>query len=214
MKKLTKIEKSRAILREALLHLLLEKDFTKITIQDICKKANVVRSTFYNHYVDKTDLMEDAVAFYSQIAKDTVYTAFLEEDHMDLRANLLRDYRTTVQYSEVVQALFKVHLPNADFEANLREILREKYKALLANKQFNAEIPEELGIGLYTSNALLVTKHLASHGNGANLEELADFMFSVYQTLFIQIETGFLGGIPNFESALNMALDSETGSET
>lgn len=185
MKKKIKIEKSRILLKEALLHLLLEKDFAKITIQDLCKKAKVGRSTFYNHYNDKNDLLQSTVAFYSQIAQETTVNAFLSDDKMNLHANLIRDYQATVQYSKVIQALTTIHLPNADFEANMRQILHEKYQVLLANSESSlSEIPEELAINLYAANALTVTKYIAFHPDTANINELADFMIHIYGRLF------------------------------
>ncbi len=47
---------------EALLSLLLEKDFENITVKDVCTRANVNRSTFYLHYENTADLLEEAVA--------------------------------------------------------------------------------------------------------------------------------------------------------
>lgn len=47
---------------EALLSLLLEKDFEYITVKDICARAGVNRSTFYLHYENTTDLLAEAVA--------------------------------------------------------------------------------------------------------------------------------------------------------
>lgn len=46
---------------EALLSLLLEKDFEYITVKDICARAGVNRSTFYLHYENTTDLLAEAV---------------------------------------------------------------------------------------------------------------------------------------------------------
>ena len=46
---------------EALLSLLLEKDFEYITVKDICARAGVNRSTFYLHYENTADLLSEAV---------------------------------------------------------------------------------------------------------------------------------------------------------
>lgn len=47
---------------EALLSLLLEKDFEYITVKDVCTRAGVNRSTFYLHYESTADLLVEAVA--------------------------------------------------------------------------------------------------------------------------------------------------------
>lgn len=49
--------KTRQGLRQALLVLLKEKRYEEISVQDIIERADVARSTFYAHYVDKDDLL-------------------------------------------------------------------------------------------------------------------------------------------------------------
>jgi AcrR family transcriptional regulator len=49
------------MLRDALSGLLHEKDFEAISIQDIAERSTVNRATFYDHYTDKTALVEDFV---------------------------------------------------------------------------------------------------------------------------------------------------------
>lgn len=44
-------------IQEAMLTLLDEKEFERITVQDVCTLAEINRSTFYRHYVDIYDLM-------------------------------------------------------------------------------------------------------------------------------------------------------------
>ena len=52
-----RIQKTRKLLHEALISLILEKDYRSITIQEIIDRANVGRSTFYTHFKDKNDLL-------------------------------------------------------------------------------------------------------------------------------------------------------------
>lgn len=188
MKKDIRAEKSRILLRQALLQLLLEKDIDKITVHNICECAQIGRSTFYNHYDDKMNLLEDTVSFYSQIANNTTYGAFIKDDNLDLHANLMRDYQTTIQYAKVIQALLSVHLPNADFETNVREILSQKYKVLLENTPIKNSMPEDLATELYTANALAVTKYIVYHAETADIKLLADFMFGIYQTFLAPVK--------------------------
>jgi AcrR family transcriptional regulator len=50
-------ERTRQLLSAALIELMLEQRYDEITVQDIIDRANVGRSTFYAHYVDKEDLL-------------------------------------------------------------------------------------------------------------------------------------------------------------
>ncbi len=45
--------------REVLLELLQSKPLSKITITEICEKADLNRSTFYAHYVEVRDLLHE-----------------------------------------------------------------------------------------------------------------------------------------------------------
>ena len=50
-------QRTRQTLSHALIALIQEKRYEAITVQDICNRANVGRSTFYAHYHDKDDLL-------------------------------------------------------------------------------------------------------------------------------------------------------------
>ena len=51
-----RVARTRGLLQHALITLIMEKGYDAITIEDICEKANVGRSTFYGHYASKADL--------------------------------------------------------------------------------------------------------------------------------------------------------------
>jgi len=52
-----RVRRTRRILGEALVSLILEKSYERITVQDILDRADVGRSTFYSHYRDKESLL-------------------------------------------------------------------------------------------------------------------------------------------------------------
>ncbi len=58
--------KTRQHLRSALLALLKEKHYQEISVQDIIEQADVARSTFYMHYVDKDDLLTGGKGIFAE----------------------------------------------------------------------------------------------------------------------------------------------------
>ena len=53
-----RIKKSKAALKKALVILLNDEPFDKLTVTEICDKAEISRITFYSHYDDKYQLAE------------------------------------------------------------------------------------------------------------------------------------------------------------
>lgn len=79
MKEDRRKQRTRALLREALIALILEKGYDAVTVQDITDRANLGRATFYLHYPGGKDelllsMMEDIQSLVAQqsgpISKD------------------------------------------------------------------------------------------------------------------------------------------------
>lgn len=47
---------------QALLDLLVKKDFEYITVKELCKKTGVNRSTFYLHYQNMNDVLDETLS--------------------------------------------------------------------------------------------------------------------------------------------------------
>jgi AcrR family transcriptional regulator len=52
-----RIRRTRRLLTEALISLILEQGYQRTTVQDILERADIGRSTFYAHFRDKDDLL-------------------------------------------------------------------------------------------------------------------------------------------------------------
>ncbi|HEU0165580.1 MAG TPA: TetR/AcrR family transcriptional regulator, partial [Thermomicrobiales bacterium] len=56
-----RVRRTRRMLRDAALELVAERDFSDITISEITRRADINRATFYQHYIDKDDLIAQAL---------------------------------------------------------------------------------------------------------------------------------------------------------
>jgi AcrR family transcriptional regulator len=65
-----RIARSRRALKEALTDLILERGYEEVTVQDVIDRADVGRSTFYAHFLDKDDLLMAILADLEMPAPD------------------------------------------------------------------------------------------------------------------------------------------------
>jgi AcrR family transcriptional regulator len=56
-----RVARTRLALRDAMLHLLHDRGWDELGIQEICDRANIGRSTFYIHYRSKEDLLSEGL---------------------------------------------------------------------------------------------------------------------------------------------------------
>ncbi len=55
-----RVQMTRRLIKEALIELMEDHEFSKITISEVCERADINRSTFYSHYRDTRDVLTDA----------------------------------------------------------------------------------------------------------------------------------------------------------
>ncbi len=75
-----RIVRTRTAMRKALIDLLVETDYKKITITALARKADIDRKTFYTHYSSISELFEDTV-------REQVSTALQRTDPLELFRN-------------------------------------------------------------------------------------------------------------------------------
>lgn len=71
-----RIRRSKKLLANALLELLEENPFAKISVLDVCEKASIRRATFYKHFESKDHLLEYIIEeLLDDLYAETVQTA-------------------------------------------------------------------------------------------------------------------------------------------
>ncbi len=99
MKKRT--TQTRALLEEALLLLLKKKDLKTITVRELCSRAGINRTTFYNHYSSPEAVLEEMAERYLDDIRAT-----LENTDGEIEKNV----RTVFRYMEEHLSLTRIML--------------------------------------------------------------------------------------------------------
>ena len=103
--------RTRLMLRQALMQIVVEKPFRDLTISNITKYAGVNRATFYLHYDDKYDLLKDcAKELFTELRK-----TIESEIDFDPKKNLPEPFIQHVQRSGIILHHFQQY--NAFYKA-------------------------------------------------------------------------------------------------
>ncbi|MFB7318520.1 TetR/AcrR family transcriptional regulator [Bacillus safensis] len=101
---------SKQHLRKALFQLLREKEWGKISVQDLTKRAGIHRTTFYQHYEDKFDLAQQVMAEMFDVMKNAIFAPVSEEDWQEEHTAyvyIFRFYQHLQEHEEEYQILLK-----------------------------------------------------------------------------------------------------------
>lgn len=110
-----RVVKTKKALSSAMLMLLRDMPFAKITVNEICARALVSRSAFYTHFLDKYDLAVYCLDDVSAQLFDMVQEQSVQAQLRSLIENIRQNSR-----------LFE-NLLMADYDAELMEILRKGF---------------------------------------------------------------------------------------
>lgn len=123
-------QKTRKALTNALCELLNEKELHRITVQEVCDKADVNRGTLYRHYLDVYDL-------YDKIEKETIVSfGLLMLELEEQPANEF--FKKIIGYISENRSIFgMVFSPNTT--GQLRIKLSEIIKGVFIQKQLENE---------------------------------------------------------------------------
>lgn len=74
-----RVRYTKMVIKNSLLELMRERSISKVTVTDICKKANINRNTFYSHYANQFELLSNIEdELYEEIRQVVEHTMNLE----------------------------------------------------------------------------------------------------------------------------------------
>lgn len=164
-------------LKQSLAKLLLEKRFEEISVSDLTKTAGINRGTFYLHYVDKCDMMD-------QLKNETLdeLLAILNDDTLfsDSRTVIIQCLDYIRKNFEFIYAISKSS--SSDFSKTIKDFI---YGFLLTIPDFKDilvsyyEIPYQYALEVYLSSIESIISLWVSNGGFESSEEVTDIILKV-----------------------------------
>lgn len=125
--------RTRQLLGDALVELMLEKHFESITVQDILDRADVGRSTFYAHYTDKESLLISQIEHV--IREMEAYTAEADGRHHGLLPSL-ELFRHVKEQRRLMRAFVwgrGAEILTQDFQQQISKIIEQNVHSMVGD---------------------------------------------------------------------------------
>ena len=130
-----RVKKTQRALMDSFLELLKTKNFSQITVQDLCDRAMVRRSTFYRHYSDKYDLLNQVLANFSNSLHESHSESLLVKQPKSYFENIVRDtLYFLIENRETIQSIFTISY----YDEVTRIVYTQLYKGV--ERQVNFDI--------------------------------------------------------------------------
>lgn len=192
-----RVQRTRKLIREAFIALTIEKGFAAVTVRDITEHAEVNRATFYRHYLDKFDLLDQyAEEVYQLLDTPDVAPAPTSAGQSSAGAEHLP--AGMVQMFEHVRAhaqFYRVMLgKNGDpgFAEKIQHYIEKRLRQSLPDTQLGQPFAE-LYLGYVASGSIGVIRWWLEHERPYSPAEMA--------ALALRLSTADRGAVLGHESA-------------
>lgn len=119
---------TQRVIRDAFMHLLVERSVEKVTVSDICRIAEINRATFYRHYANQYELLETIEE--EKLAK--IREAAVHEDDID--AAILCVVRTLYAEQEEWRLLLGDH-GDSRFSSRISALFADRFKPQMKSEE-------------------------------------------------------------------------------
>ncbi|MGX4586612.1 TetR/AcrR family transcriptional regulator [Paenibacillus chitinolyticus] len=171
-----RVYKTKKSMSRALIALLNEKDFSQITIKDICARSLTSKSTFYSHFTDKYDLLEKIVNRHACSFKQEIALRFESMQQRNAAEVIEMIIDQAAADKTELATLLNVHVPLADLRAQFEGILYDACFSYLKKEPVVPNVPTDYLARLYAANAMVLIQWTLQNGKDAGTVDLAHQM--------------------------------------
>ncbi len=177
-KEYTKSAKTRDKIVKALMELLDSRPLDSVTIQDICDKAEIHRTTFYKHYGSIFDVIDEMSSEITKALSDVLDVLEYRDVWFDFLADYIEKYKRPLRNLNKTKYKEMVVSP-------LAVVLYEFYSRLfrLEKKEIPEGVKKEWLIRYHVAGALALVEHWLD--SDASIEQFRKGIEGMYHMIFM-----------------------------
>ncbi|WP_311408490.1 TetR/AcrR family transcriptional regulator [Liquorilactobacillus uvarum] len=180
--------KTERLIETTFINILSEKDLAKVTVKEICEKALISKSTFYDHYVDKYALLDTIIQEYSRQFQTEIHERFKSVDEHNTLKVISSITQSMASHNKNLSTILKASGVDRSLESNFKKILFQESFEYFTNHEINRKFSSEFLAKMYAEIALAsVSFTLTNYENIDLIKQQADFMNLLQQAMLKKI---------------------------
>ena len=171
---------------KALISLLEEKSFEYITVSEICKKAGVNRSTFYLHYENTVDLLDETARFllddfvaYFNVDTENITNKFNRNSLDELNFisdEYLHPYLSYIKDNKIVFSTVLLHSVSFGFDEIFKRLYDNIFNPILERYNYPAT-DRKYAMMFYLNGITAIVKEWLKDGCEKTIEEVSQIIY-------------------------------------
>ena len=189
MSKDKRVIKTEKLITETMMRILATTSISKITVKKICDQALISKSTFYDHYVDKFDVIDKIVDVYAMQFNCEIqqrFEAVQQKNTFEIFNKIIKDMANQDSDLLILMSLEQdVHRVQDRFH----KILYDNAHAFLSKQKMNKRFSVGFLSQIYADLALTSISFTLKHAeNEKLLEEQTDFMNLMQEVIISNVK--------------------------
>lgn len=169
---------TRMVLQDSLLEMMKEKPINKITIKELCERADINRTTFYSHYSDQYDLLRKIEDETLSWAKDAIASVASKTDKQEAMKVLEEICQYFVDNSRHLQVLMSEQ-GDINFQKQLFTLIYQQCGINpLADSDGTANM-KELSFIFAVNGSVGLIQHWLKNGLNRSAGEMAQIIYTM-----------------------------------
>lgn len=175
---ITGTERTVYLIKKGIIDLLKVKSLKQITVNNICEQAMIGRSTFYNHYQDKYEVLEEMNKNFTEKLDGFLQERFLLEDIETILTALIVEFD-----HEAFSILIEIQEDQINLRQDLKKVIQQNFAAFFSKEALgeSLDISFEFARELFAGIALTFIEYSLKKGE---VEKNTVFLNKAQKMLF------------------------------
>jgi len=169
---------TRMVLQDSLLELMEQKPISKITIKELCEKADINRTTFYAHYTDQCDLLrkiEDETLSWAEEMITTLLDQTDKNETINILERILQYFSDNRKHIKVLMS----EQGDIDFQKQLLTLIYSQCDITPSTAKNTDLVTKELYFIFVVNGSVGLIQHWLKNDLNKSVKEMTEIIYNM-----------------------------------